>query len=251
MSADPQRPDPTALPARTGLARAATSEQFSVAEAVGGPRGLVESVLPGVAFVVAYTVTDHLRSSLVIALAAAGVLVLARLAARLSPAPALSGAVGVGVCAFVAARTGDAVDFYGPGLLINIAYGAVFALSTLRWPAVAGQPAGPWPVIGLVVGGLRGEGLAWRTDPVLVRAHRRLTWLWAGLFALRLLVQVPLYEAGAVQALGVARLVMGLPLFALAAWVTWRGLRPVVAVSAAGGPEGPAAAAAPPRSRPR
>jgi len=241
VSADSQDPQP---PARGGLARAATSSEFSLAEAVGGPRGLLESVLPGLVFVVAYTVTDALRPAVLLALAAAAVLVLARLAARLTPAPALSGAAGVGICALVASRTGDAVDFYGPGLLINLAYGAVFLASTLRWPRLAGQPAGPWPVIGLVVGGLRGEGLAWRSDPVLVRVYRRLTWLWAALFALRLLVQLPLYEAGAVEALGAARLVMGVPLFALAAWVTWRSLRPV-------SPAEPAAAGAPPRSRPR
>ena len=241
MSPDSPAPQP---PARGGLARAATSSEFSLAEAVGGPRGFVESVLPGLVFVVAYTVTDALRPAVLLALGAAALLVLARLAARLTPVPALSGAAGVGICALVASRTGDAVDFYGPGLLINIAYGAVFLVSTLRWPRLAGQPAGPWPMIGLVVGGLRGGGLAWRTDPVLVRVYRRLTWLWAGLFGLRLLVQVPLYEAGAVEALGVARLVMGVPLFALAAWVTWRALRPV-------SPEEPAAAGAPPRSRPR
>ena len=229
---------------RGALARAATSSRFSLAEAVGGPRGFAESVLPTLVFVVAFTVTDALRLSLLLALASAGLLVLARLVARLPLAPALSGAVGVGICALVASRTGDAADFYGPGLLVNIVYGVVFAASTLRWPRLGSLPAGPWPVIGLVVGGLRSEGLAWRSDPVLVRVYRRLTWLWAGLFGLRLLVQVPLYEAGAVQALGVARLVMGVPLFALAAWVTWRSLRQVT-------PEGPAAAAAPPRSRPR
>ena len=43
------------------------------------------------------------------------------------------------------------------------------------------------------------------------------------MFALRLAVEVPLYLTGAagVGALGVARLVLGLPLFALTAWFVW------------------------------
>jgi len=72
---------------------------------------------------------------------------------------------------------------------------------------------------------------------VRVRAFTRATWLWAGLFALRLLVQLPLYLAGAVVALGVARTAMGLPLFALGLWLTWL----LVRGSRATGPATPAA----------
>lgn len=50
------------------------------------------------------------------------------------------------------------------------------------------------------------------------------TWLWIAMFLARLGVQAPLYFAGddAVGALGTARLVMGVPLFALVLWLTWR-----------------------------
>jgi len=40
-------------------------------------------------------------------------------------------------------------------------------------------------------------------------------------FATRLAVQLPLYLAGAVVALGIARTAMGLPLFALGLWLTY------------------------------
>jgi hypothetical protein len=55
------------------------------------------------------------------------------------------------------------------------------------------------------------------------------TLLWAGLFGLRLAVQVPLYLAGepAVQALATAKLVMGIPLYGLTLWLTWLLLRSV------------------------
>ena len=65
------------------------------------------------------------------------------------------------------------------------------------------------------------------------RAFERATWLWAGLFAVRLAVQLPLYLAGAVVALGVARTAMGLPLFALGLWLTWLMVRRPPAPAAA------------------
>ena len=49
--------------------------------------------------------------------------------------------------------------------------------------------------------------------------------MWAGIFVLRVAVQVPLWLSGQVAALGVAKLALGLPLFALGAWATWWGLR--------------------------
>lgn len=215
-------------PARgTGLAQAA-GDEFSLKEAIGGPRGVVEAVLPGLLFVSWFTVTRDLRSSLVAAVGAAVLLVAARLVTRSSVTQSLSGLVGVAICAWAASRTGEAVDFYTPGFLLNAGYALVYALSTVRFPRLGPVPAwGPFPVIGLLVGPLVGEGLAWRSDPRRLRAYRQVTWLWVAMFVLRLAVQVPLYLAGAVGALGAARLAMGVPLFAFTAWLTWLVLRRV------------------------
>ena len=49
----------------------------------------------------------------------------------------------------------------------------------------------------------------------------RASWLWAALFGLRLLVQLPLYLAGTVVVLGVVKTAMGLPLFGIGLWLTW------------------------------
>jgi hypothetical protein len=51
------------------------------------------------------------------------------------------------------------------------------------------------------------------------------TWIWVGVFGLRLAVQLPMYIAGAVVALGVAKVAMGLPLFAVGMWLSWLVLR--------------------------
>ena len=55
------------------------------------------------------------------------------------------------------------------------------------------------------------------------------TWLWVGLFSLRLGVQVPLYLAEQAAALAATKLLMGLPLYAAVLWVTWLMVRAVYA----------------------
>jgi hypothetical protein len=72
--------------------------------------------------------------------------------------------------------------------------------------------------------------------------YARASWLWVGLFLLRLAVQLPLYLAGAVVALGTARVAMGIPLFALGIWLSWLVIRREHAAAAAR-PAPPAAAA--------
>lgn len=188
----------------------------TLAEAVGGPLGAAETALPAVAYVTAYTISGQdTDTSAIVAVAVALVFALARLAKRESPRFALSGLVGVAFAAFIASRSGRAEDFFLPGLLLNGAYATAFLASL----------AVRRPLVGVIVGQIDGEGKAWRADPVRVRAFQRATWLWAGLFLARLAVQLPLYLAGAVVVLGVARTAMGIPLFALALWLTYRLVR--------------------------
>jgi hypothetical protein len=184
----------------------------TLAEAVGGPLGIAETSLPGVAFVVAYSVSGQDTDiSAGVAVVLALVLTVARLVKRESPRHALTGLVGVAFAAFIATRSGKAENFFLPGLLANAGYAAAFLISI----------AVRWPLVGVIVGQLDGEGSEWRDDPRRMRAFARASWLWAGLFLTRLAVQLPLYIAGAVVALGVARTAMGLPLFALGLWLTW------------------------------
>jgi hypothetical protein len=139
------------------------------------------------------------------------VLGLLRLARRETPQYAITGVVGVGFAAFVATRTGKAENFFLPGLLLNAAYAAAYFVSILIRR----------PLIGVLVAGLSGSGRGWRDDPVQMRAYTRASWLWVVLFGVRLLVQLPLYLAGSVTALGVAKTAMGLPLFGIGIWLTW------------------------------
>jgi hypothetical protein len=66
-----------------------------------------------------------------------------------------------------------------------------------------------------------------------VRSYSRASWVWVALFSLRLSVQLPLYLASALTALGVARIAMGIPLFAVGIWLSWLILRPRAAAATA------------------
>ncbi|MEA2130305.1 MAG: hypothetical protein QOJ85_3196 [Solirubrobacteraceae bacterium] len=184
----------------------------SLAEAIGGPLGMAETSLPAVAFVVAYTASgSDTNTAAAVAVGLALVLAVARLVRRESPQHALSGLIGVGFAAFIATRSGKAENFFLPGLLANAAYASAFLISL----------AVRRPLVGIIVTKLDGEDGRWREDPRRMRAFARATWMWAGLFLLRLLIQLPLYLAGAVVALGVARTALGLPVFGLGLWLTW------------------------------
>lgn len=186
-------------------------EPPSLMEALGGPLGIAETSLPAVAYAAVYPFTNT-NTAAIVAVAAAVLFGVTRLARHQTPRHAVSGVIGVGFAAFVAARSGKAENFFLPGLLLNAAYAAVFFVSaSIRRP-----------LVGYIVGQLDGEGTAWREDPIRTRAFTRASFLWSGLFGLRLAVQLPLYIAGAVVALGVARTAMGIPLFALGLYLTYR-----------------------------
>ncbi|MFG6491929.1 DUF3159 domain-containing protein [Microbacterium sp. P03] len=190
--------------------------------AMGGWRGVIESVVPGLVFIVVYTLTidpatqdGNLWLSLGLSVGVAALFTVARLIARQPVNAALGGLIAAGVAAAFAAFTGEASNNFIPGFITNTVYGAAFLVS-----AVTG-----WSLIGLAAGFLMGEGVAWRRDK---RKRRVFFWLaiaWAALFAARLIVQLPLYFADDVAALGTLKLVMGLPLFAPLIAVTWLAVR--------------------------
>jgi Protein of unknown function (DUF3159) len=214
---DPRR-DSVAAATRAPTASAA------FAEALGGPLGIVESALPAAAFVIAYTVGSMQPSrAAMVAVAIGVVLAIARLARRQTVQFALSGLAGIAIAAFIVSRTGKAEDFFLPGLLLSGAY--VIGL--------LGSIVLRWPFAGIALGLVSQTGTAWRRDPAKVRIYSHVTWIWVGVFAARLAVQLPMYLAGAVVALGVARVAMGLPLFAVGMWLSWLVLKQEGALAAA------------------
>lgn len=187
-----------------------------LASAIGGGRGLVDSGLPGALFVAVYTLDgQELKPALWAALGLALLLAILRVLRREPLQQAVAGVVGVGIAAWFAHRTGEARNYFVPGFLLNVAYVVAYAVSALV----------RWPVVGVIVGPLLGEGLQWRKDPPRLRAFTLSTWMFAALFALRLAVQVPLYLLDKVFALGAVKVLMGAPLFALVAWLSYLVIR--------------------------
>ena len=186
-------------------------DRDKIVQALGGKKGLFDSGIPSIVFLVVFNIRDDVREAAMVALALSAVLGVFRLLRREKLQSAVTGVIGVLICYLLVRSTGKAEDFYLPGLFINAGYGAVYLITNL---------AG-WPIIGLVLGPLLGEDMHWRKVPERKRAYQRAGWLWVGLFLLRIAVQLPLYLAGYINALGIARLVMGYPLFIAVAWGTW------------------------------
>jgi hypothetical protein len=208
-----------------GIARVAPGEAPSgraLLGAVGGVRGLAESVLPGFAFLVVYAVTKELVPSVVIPVLVGLVFVVLRLLQRQSLTMSFAGIAGVVVSAALALFTGRAETNFIPGIVIN----SVWLVGLLVSLAVR------WPLIGVVVGFLLpadedGSHVDWRADPTKRRVLTVATWVWVGLFALRLAVEVPLYLTAQVELLAAVKLVLGVPLYAAVLWVTWLLVRTV------------------------
>ncbi|WP_047519425.1 DUF3159 domain-containing protein [Microbacterium sp. ZOR0019] len=202
---------------RAGLDPAESSSTHKVVwSAMGGWRGILESVLPSLAFVIIFTIRpEPLILSLGVSVGLAAVFTVVRLLQKSPPSAALGGLVAAVAAAALALWTGRGADNFVPGLITNAVYGTVILVSALIG----------WSLIGLAVGFLMGEGTTWRSHRRKRRAYFWLGIAWAALFFARLAVQLPLYLAGDVTALGTLKLVMGLPLFAPLIAVTWLVVR--------------------------
>ena len=200
-----------------GSAASLLGDDFNWAEAIGGWRGLAESVAPGAIFVAAFLGWGGFRVPVIAAVVTVVILVTVRLIQRTPVTQALGGLLGVAVGAIWAWRAGDANEYFVPGFWYTGAYTVALAASmALRWPAV-----------GIAVGLLKGWGSRWRASPRAVRRFQVATGFYVATQLVKLAVQLPLYFAGATAALGTAKLVLGLPWFAVALFVMWRLVRNV------------------------
>jgi hypothetical protein len=198
------------------------SEQ--VADQLGGVRGMIESGLPVVAFVLAnilWSLTPAVIVAVAMALAIAGF----RLTRKQSVRHAINGLFGIAIGAFVAFRTGRSEDFYVPGILLSLAYGIAMVISVvIRRPLVG------W-IWSIVVD--RG-GTRWHMVAGLRRTFGWLTVVWAVTFFVKVVVNVLVYfsDLGSdekTSVLGIMRITLGFPpyalLVALTVWAVRRHLR--------------------------
>ena len=207
----PQIPD-KADPALHETKADVRAETVLLERAIGGWRGIIDSGVPTLVFVVAY-----LGRSVGAAVAAGLLIVIWRVVRKEPLQQVFAGFAGVLISALVANWTGRPEAYFLPGFLQNLAYGSAFLISIIIG----------WPLLGVVLGYFTGEGTTWRQDRPLRRIYAAASWIWVALFFGRLVVQVPLYLAGAVGALGVVKILMGIPLYIAAAYFTYRLLAPI------------------------
>jgi len=186
-------------------------DRDNVINALGGKKGLIDSGLPAVVFLVVFNINQDLRGAIWASLSLAILLAIWRLARKDTIQHSISGVIGVLICAYFANRSGNASDFYIPKLLTNLGYGTVYLIANLVG----------WPILGLVLGPLLGENFTWRNNPRRKKMYIKASWLWVALFFSRIAVQYPIYKSGNVNLLGTVNLAMGPPLFFAAAYGSW------------------------------
>ena len=223
----------------TDTVEAAVRHQLSTA--LGGKRGMAEAAVPTIAFTATFVSTKEVALAVAVSVGLALVLLAVRVVQRSSVQFVLNALFGIGVGVFfvwLGGRNGGdeshkALAYFLPGLLYNLGYAVVIALSILV----------RFPVVGAMVGAMAEDPVAWRRDPQVLRLCTHLTWPLAVPCVLRVLVQGPVYLAGRgaedadayVAALGVLKVVMGWPLqLAALGFMVWLLSRDRTPVSARG-----------------
>jgi hypothetical protein len=205
---------------------------------LGGVSGLIYSSLPVLVFVATARLLG-LLTAVGAALGTATLILLWRLIRRESAQPAVSGLVGVAICALIAYALGESKGYFLLGIWTSLFWAAVFALSVLIRR----------PVVGYIWSWFGGHDRGWRDVRRAVYAFDVATLTWVLVFGARFIVQWLLYDADRTGWLTVARIAMGWPLTAASAVVTYlaikvaqQAMQPAAAVTA----PGEAAAAVPP-----
>ena len=187
----------------------------SLLDSIGGPLGIIEAVLPATLFSFTYALTKDALTAVVVAASSSLLFIMVRLIQRKALTQAIVGALAIALAAFLALRDGgQAADYFVPGFITNASYGTVFLVSVLIRRPIMGY-------IAQLLFGLQG----WRADRPTYRRLRLVTLIWVGFFSARLAVQLPLYFANAVEALALARAIMGAPAYAGLLALTWVLLR--------------------------
>lgn len=198
---------------RSEAAAAETVEhviRHRLAEALGGWRGSLEAALPTVAFVTWWLLRHDVRGAVIASVVVLGVLAVARFAAGGTLRYLGASVFATALAAFFALRSGEAQDAFLPGILMSAAWCVLTLVSVLV----------RWPVVGFLVAlgdpQFETDPTGWRRSRAMVRVCSRLTWALVALYAVRVAVMLPMYLAGNVAALGVAKIVMGWPLYLVA-----------------------------------
>lgn len=194
-----------------------SGDKEKILSAVGGKKGLIDAGFPALVFLISFNITKDLWNSLIASIIISAILTIVRLIMKDTIQHALSGFIGTLISAWFANTTGNPSDIFVPKFFINLGYGSLFLIGNLA----------RWPILGVMLGPILGENLAWRNDPIRKAAYIRASWIFIALFFGRLAVQVPIYFADNVNLLGTINIAMGTPLYIAAAYLAWLVLKEV------------------------
>jgi hypothetical protein len=182
---------------KMGKVRELTEEFRTV---VAGRSNITDSIVPPLVFVVINALAG-LQVAVTGSLAFALLIALVRLSRRQSVKYALGGVGAVVLAAVVAQLLGRAEGYFLPAIVTGGGTLVVCVVSVLvRRPMVAwtSRLARGWP-------------LAWYWHPKVRPAYSEVTWLWAFFFAIRLLLQLALFQGAAPELLAVVNVALGWP----------------------------------------
>lgn len=206
------------MPDKESLGHELADDTKLLAAQLGGTRGMFESGAPAITFVAVYSVSNQdLKNSVFAALSIGIILGVLRLVKRESLSQVLAGLVGLAFSAWLASKSGKAENFFLPGILTNLIYGAVCLISLVIKK----------PLLGYVVESIRGTKSDWLKDAPSVKKYRAMTFLWTAVFFIRVGIMAPLYLANEAVLLGFFKVALGWPLFALAGYLTYAMSRKV------------------------
>lgn len=160
----------------------------------------MDALLPPLIFVVVNGAAG-LTTAVIISVAAALLLSLVRAFRRQPLKYAFGGLAGVLVASGFALFAGRAENYFLPKILSSAAMLAVSLVSL-----IAGKP-----LAALASHLSRGWNLNWYWRPDVKPAYREVTWLWAALFLMRLIVQINLYFSADLARMAWANLLLGTP----------------------------------------
>lgn len=186
----------------------------AVLDQMGGISGLIYSSLPILVFVPVSSLFS-LIPAIISALAVAAAILVWRLVRKESVQPAISGFMGVGICALIAYLVGESKGYFLYGIWMSLFWAVVFLVSVLIRR----------PIVGYIWSWVNGHDRGWRNVRRAVLVFDIATITWVLVFAARFVVQRHLYDLDETGWLAAARIAMGWPLTAVAALATYLAIR--------------------------
>lgn len=187
----------------------------SLISSIGGKWGLVESAIPPMSFSISFGAFKSVYLSASIAIGLTVLVIIGQVMRKRPIMNAIASLLGIGLAAYLALSGGQsgstARDFFVKDFAVNGIWVSGLILSIL-----VGRPG--FGYLSHALGDLPDD---WRLHKKVRFRMSLMTLFWAALFATRLLVELPLYLANNVVALGFVKTAFGLPFFALWILLSW------------------------------